>query len=113
MSITAQRLATLVQRELAVIISNTIRDEKVGYINLTEVKVTRDLSHAKIYYSILSDDKDLINLAGQLLETNKPILRSELAKKLKNLRRQPDLVFEYDTALAYGNYIDKLIKQTK
>jgi len=113
MALAADRLATIIQRELAVIINKKIKDTQVGYINLTEVKVTKDQSFANIYYTILSDDKAVIGTAGELLEENKANIRMELAKKINNVRRIPDLVFKYDEALAYGNHIEEILKTLK
>ncbi|MBU1141088.1 MAG: ribosome-binding factor A, partial [Firmicutes bacterium] len=52
MSITTDRLASLIQRELASIVNQSVKDKSFGYINLTEVKVTKDMSFATIYYTI-------------------------------------------------------------
>ena len=56
MSVTTDRLASLIQRELASIVNLAVKDKSFGYINLTEVKVTKDTSFATIYYTILSDE---------------------------------------------------------
>ena len=113
MALAADRLATVVQRELAVIINKKIKDTQIGYINLTEVKVTKDQSFANIYYTILSDDKDIIKKASEIIEENKVAIRMELAKKISNVRRIPELVFKYDEALAYGNHIEEILKTLK
>ncbi len=113
MTITSERIASLIQRELASIVNETVKNGQVGYINLTEVRVTKDLSFATVYYTILSDDKAIIEKAAKLIEDSKVTIRMELAKKIKNIRKIPDLVFKYDEALAYGNHIDKLLKEIK
>ncbi|MCR1808962.1 30S ribosome-binding factor RbfA [Haploplasma modicum] len=113
MSITTERLSSLIQRELAPIVNKAINNEKVGYINLTEVKVTKDLLVAKIYYTILSDDEKILELAENELNKANGQIRMELAKKIKNIRKIPELNFLYDEALAYGNHIDKLLKEIK
>lgn len=113
MSITTERLASLIQRELAPIVNKEVKDKSFGYINLTEVKVTKDMSFATIYYTILSDDPKVLEKAKQALEETKVTIRMELAKKIKNIRKIPDLVFKYDEALAYGNHIDKILKSIK
>jgi ribosome-binding factor A len=113
MSITTERLASLIQRELAAIVNKEVKDKSFGYINLTEVKVTKDISYATIYYSILSDDPKVLEKAKLALEEAKVTIRMELAKKIKNIRKIPDLIFKYDEALAYGNHIDKILKSIK
>lgn len=81
MSITVDRLASLIQRELANIVNEIVKNKKVGYINLTEVKVTKDISYATTYYTILSDEKEIIELAQSELDKFKVQIRMELAKK--------------------------------
>lgn len=113
MSITVERIASLIQRELAPIVNENITNKKVGYVNLTEVKVTRDQSIATIYYTILSDEEEIIELAAEELEKRNATIRMQLAQKIKNIRKMPELHFKYDEALAYGNKIDKLLKTIK
>ncbi len=113
MSITTDRLASLIQRELASIVNQEVKDKSFGYINLTEVKVTKDVSFATIYYTILSDDPKIIEKSKDSIDEAKVTIRMELAKKIKNIRKIPDLIFKYDEALAYGNHIDKILKTIK
>ncbi len=113
MSVTTDRLASLIQRELASIVNLTVKDKSFGYINLTEVKVTKDTSFATIYYTILSDEPKIIEKAHLAIEESKILIRMELAKKIKNIRKIPDLIFKYDEALAYGNHIDQILKTIK
>lgn len=68
---------------------------------------------AKIYYTILSDDEKILELAENELNKANGQIRMELAKKIKNIRKIPELNFLYDEALAYGNHIDKLLKEIK
>lgn len=112
-SISIERLSSLFQRELAIIVNKDNRSEPIGYVNITEVRVTRDLSYATIYYTILSDKKEDLKKASDLLESINKTVRKELASKVNNLRKMPELIFKYDEALAYGNHIDKLLKTIK
>lgn len=113
MSITIERLSSLIQRELAPIVNSHIQNETVGYINLTEVKVSKDKSIAKVYYTILSDEEKTLEIATNELNKHNGAIRMDLAKKIKNIRKIPELNFVYDEALAYGNHIDKLLKELK
>lgn len=113
MSITSERLASLVQKELAIIVNNVIKDGQIGYINLTEVKMSKDLSIATIYYTILSDDKEVLKKATEKINKMKATIRMDLAKKIKNVRKIPDLSFKYDEALAYGNHINEILSSLK
>lgn len=113
MSISIERLASLIQRELANIVNEEVKNSQVGYVNLTEVKVTKDLSYASIFYTILSDEEEVIQKAQQLLEKNTSRIRKRLAEKIRNIRKIPELLFKYDEALAYGNHIDQVLKTIK
>ena len=113
MSISIERLASLIQRELANIVNEEVKNSQVGYVNFTEVKVTKDLSYASIFYTILSDEEEVIQKAQQLLEKNTSKIRKRLAEKIRNIRKIPELLFKYDEALAYGNHIDQLLKTIK
>lgn len=113
MSITTERLASLIQRELASIVNREVKDKSFGYINLTEVKVTKDLSFATIYYTILSDEEDVLERAKKALESANATIRMELAKEIKHVRKIPELIFKFDEALAYGNHIDQILKSLK
>lgn len=113
MSISIERLSSLIQRELANIVNETVKNDTVGYINLTEVRVTKDLSYATVFYTVLSDNPEVIEKAQGLLDKFQAKIRMRLAEKIRNIRKIPELLFKYDEALAYGNHIDKLLKTIK
>ncbi len=110
-NVTLERLQSLFLRELAVIVN---KDRKVVgqmYFNITEVKITKDLSFATIYYTILSDKEEDLDIAKNILNQFNKQIRQELSQKIRNIRKMPELKFKYDEALAYGNKIDKIIKE--
>ena len=109
-SISIERLNSLFLRELAVIINRENKSETISYYNLTEVRITRDLSYATVFYTILNDDPEIIKVAQANLEKINKQVRKDLASKVNNLRKMPELIFKYDEALAYGNKIDKILK---
>ncbi|WP_349401819.1 ribosome-binding factor A [Candidatus Phytoplasma solani] len=109
---TAERMASAIKKEL-ILINEIIQDEQIGYINLTDVQVTKDLSFANIYYTILSDSPDILKLVSDMIEQNKVVIRMELAKKIKNFRKIPNLIFKYDKSLSYGLHIEKILKNIK
>lgn len=109
MSVKSERLAQTILKELSRTIQNDLKDNKVGFITITDVKVTNDLSIATIYVNFLgSEDR---NEAGmKALEHSKGFLRSELAKKL-TMRKVPELKFEIDKSLENGNRINDILKK--
>ncbi len=111
MSISVERLQSLFLRELATIVNKDRKIDNQPYFNLTEVKLSRDKSFATVYYTILSDNEEDIKNADLIFKKINKEVRLELAKKVNHIRRMPELIFKYDEALAYGNKIDKILKE--
>jgi len=77
------RIADQIQRELAEIIRLEMRDPRVGMITLTGVEVSRDQSHAKVFYTVLGAES-AAREAGEGLQRAAGFLRSELAHRLSD-----------------------------
>lgn len=107
------RIADQIQRELADLIHNELKDRRVGMITLTSVEVNQDYTHAKIFYTSLGSEEDNF-LTDKGLEHAASFLRSQLAHRLR-LRLVPQLQFIYDESVERGirltQLIDKAIKQ--
>jgi len=112
-NVSAERLGSLIQREITSIINEEIRDLQIGFINVTEVRVTKEHSFATIYYTILSDEEEILEKAKKLLEKHKATIRMKLAEKIRSTRKVPELIFKFDEALAYGNHIEKILSELK
>ena len=110
MGITLKRLESLSLRELSILLTSDSKLEKLRMVNVTEVRITNDLSFMTIFYTIFDENKKGSTM--ELLETNKAYIRSKLAAKIK-ARKMPNLIFKYDEALAYGNHIAKLLQEEK
>ena len=107
MTLKADRISGIIQKEVSEIIQFSLKDPKVGFITITDVRVTNDLSIAKIYVSFLGQDAR--QEAGmKALERSKGFIRSELAKRM-SIRKVPSLVFLADDSLEKGNKIEKII----
>lgn len=105
------RIAELIQRELAQLIQHDIKDPRITHmIGVSAVKVTNDLSYAKVYITILNADEKAIKDTIDVLQHAAGFLRSTLARNLK-LRTMPELQFKYDTLLAEGNRLMDLINE--
>src|SRR5690606_6235410 len=123
----AKKVADQIQRELALLIQTEINDPRVGMVSVTGARVSRDLSYADVYVTVLGAPDGVSGLApavqlkeaGALdkLEIEESIkvlnnaagyLRSLLAKQL-SLRITPRLVFHYDESVARGQYLSSLI----
>lgn len=107
MTLKADKISGIIQKEVSEIIQFSLKDPKVGFITITDVRVTNDLSIAKIYVSFLGQDAR--KEAGmKALERSKGFIRSELAKRM-SIRKVPSLVFLADDSLERGNKIEKII----
>ncbi|MFI4922183.1 MAG: 30S ribosome-binding factor RbfA [Burkholderiales bacterium] len=104
-----RRVAEQIQRELAEIIRQEIKDPRIGMITLTDVEVSPDFSHAKIFFTHLGESRQTAeSLSG--LQHAAGFLRSHLAHRLK-LYAVPELHFIYDTSVERGVRLSSLIDQ--
>lgn len=101
------RVADQIQRELADLLQREIKDARAKSITITAVEVTRDYSHAKVFYSILGSSEEIF-LAQNGLDNAKGFLRSQLSSRMK-LRITPELNFVYDESIERGMRLSKLI----
>ncbi|MFT4058805.1 MAG: 30S ribosome-binding factor RbfA [Legionella sp.] len=102
------RVAEMIQRKLAQIIPLEVKDPRLkGFVTISAVKVAADLSHAKVYFTVLNDDKQL---AGSILNAAASYLRSALARSI-TLRTVPQLHFVYDESIEYGQHLSRLIDE--
>lgn len=109
MSLRANRVGEQMKKELGEIISQKLKDPRVGFVTVTEVSVTGDLQQATIYISVLGDDKEKEDSLNGL-EKAKGFIRSEIGKRIR-LRKTPEITFEFDESISYGNRIESLLKE--
>lgn len=107
----SNRLARIneeLKREVSNIINYEVKNSNVsGMISITKVKTTPDLRYAKISVSIINSKSVKNTLAG--LKAASGFIRSRVAEKI-NLRITPELVFELDDSMVYGERIDKILE---
>jgi len=102
----SNRIAEQMRRELADLLQFEVKDPRIGMVTVTEVEVTGDMEHAKIFYSAQADTPAL--QAG--LEKSAGFLRTQIAKRML-LRKVPQLHFVYDSSIDYGMKMGKLIDE--
>jgi len=108
-----QRVADHLQRELAEVLQREVRDPRVGMVSITGVEVSRDLAHAKVYYTRLgSDSADEAREVTTVLNGMAGFLRSELSRG-STMRSVPQLRFYFDASIGQGMKMDELIRQAK
>ncbi len=108
------RLGEQLQRELAHMIQFNLKDPRLGLVTLNDVKVSKDLSYADVYFTVIGakgeSDDEIRTQTSKILNDAAGFLRNELAKFLRT-RTTPMLRFHYDGTLERAMHIDSLIRQ--
>lgn len=102
-----QRVGDQIQRELAQLIRDEVKDTRLGMVTLTAVRVSPDLSHAKVYYTTMDPAQRAV--AHEVLGGAAPHLRYILGR-LMRLRVIPQLHFIYDESIERGSHMSSIIE---
>ena len=103
----AKRIAQQIQQTLSELIRREVRDPRLGMVTLTEVRVSNDLSYAKVYFSVLGAQPQQ---AQEILEAAAPMLRGPLGRAL-GIRHSPELRFVQDELIESGARLSELINK--
>ena len=103
----SQRVAQQMQRVLSELIRREVRDPRLGMVTLTEVRMSPDMSYARIFYSVLGGDE---KKAPEILESAAELLRGPAGRAL-GLRHAPELRFVADELIQTGARMSALINQ--
>lgn len=103
----SERVAGSLRRELAQIIQAELKDPGIGFISLSDVEVSRDLAHAKVWVTVFETEKarstiDALNQAAGFL-------RRRLGQEMR-IRSVPELHFHHDASVETGRHMDQLIE---
>ena len=101
-----QKVADLIQRELADLLRREVRDPHGGMVTLTSVDVSPDLSHAKVFFTLLNTEKK--DETARALQRAAGFLRTQLAHRMK-MYTTPELRFAYDESIERGDHLSQLI----
>ncbi|WP_371068392.1 30S ribosome-binding factor RbfA [Sediminibacillus sp. JSM 1682029] len=107
--IRANRVGEQMKKELGDIIGRKIKDPRVGFVTVTDVEVSGDLQQAKVFISVLGDEKQRHDTLVGLAKA-KGFIRSEIGKRIR-LRKTPELYFEFDDAIEKGNRIEHILRR--
>jgi ribosome-binding factor A len=102
-----KKIADAIQRELSELIRLELRDPRVAMVTLTDVEVTRDNAHAKVFFTSMGTDAQVLSCQHGL-QSASGFLRSQLANRWP-IRTVPQLHFEVDSSIARGAHLSKLI----
>jgi len=104
------RLNRQLRAELAALIDSEIDDPRVGVVTVTEVRLSSDLRHARVYVHTLEDQsKRKAILEG--LQSARGFLRVQLSHRLPHLKRTPELRFTYDSSVSEAMRVEELLSQ--
>ena len=108
----SDRIADLLQKEIAGLLFRRVKDPRVANLTVTGVEVTPDLQHARIFYCVMgaAATEPERESAASGLNNAKGFIRQELGKRL-HLRYVPQIDFHYDTSFEYGEKIERLLKE--
>lgn len=102
-----QRMGGQIQRELALIVQQEIRDPRVGFVTISAVELSRDLSHAKVFITVMDPAQDVAETL-KVLNKASGFLRKLLGQRMV-MRSLSELRFSYDKSLDEGSRIDALL----
>lgn len=107
----AEKVQEFIQQEVSKIILTEMKDPRIGFVTITNVEVTNDLRHAKIFVSLMGSDEQKAN-TWQGLKSALGFIRSEIGKRMR-LRFVPELSLHLDESLEYSAHIQKLLTTIK
>ena len=109
MSIRLEKINALLKEEISLIFLHKLQDPTLGLITVTSVKVSPDLKIAKVYVSIY--DRGLREDIFEKINDVKVLIRTQLAHRVKNMRRIPELNFYLDDTLDYVEKMENIFKE--
>ncbi|MBP7055892.1 MAG: 30S ribosome-binding factor RbfA [Candidatus Omnitrophica bacterium] len=113
MGVRPERAQEAIRQEISIIINNELKDPRLGFITVTGVELTKDMRYAKVYFSVLGEDKAKF-LALKGLKSAKGYIKGRLGDKIK-LRFMPEIEFKIDETLERTEEVfrilDKLNKE--
>ncbi len=107
----ARRLAERIKVLVAEALERTVKDPDLGFVTITEVRVTPDLQHAKIFYTVFGSEEDRAR-SGEIIERNRGRIRSEVGRQL-SIRLTPTIEFELDDVQDNAAHLNDLLAQAK
>ncbi len=105
----ASRVGEQIHKEISALLVKGIKDPRIGFVTITAVEVTRDLSIAKIFFTVVGDET-VRRESEKGLRSSIPFIRREIGRRIR-MRHVPEIRFEYDKSIEYGNRIESLIQE--
>ncbi|MDC9729018.1 MAG: 30S ribosome-binding factor RbfA [Methyloprofundus sp.] len=104
----SSRVASQMQKELAIILQQGVKDPRIGFVTVNDIELSKDLSSAKVYVTVLGSDEEGRKKNVKYLNDAVPYIRSEVGKRMR-LRCVPYLKFLYDQSFENGMRVSELL----
>ncbi|WP_188037557.1 30S ribosome-binding factor RbfA [Actinotalea sp. JY-7885] len=105
----ARKLSERIQKIVAQMLDTRVKDPRLGFVTVTDVRVTGDLQHASVFYTVLGDDEARTGTAAAL-ESAKGLIRSEVGKQT-GIRLTPTLEFIADAVPETAEHLERALRE--
>ncbi len=105
----SEKVAEAIHELISGLLIKGLKDPRIGFVTITGVKVTDDLHQARVFFTVVGSDEEK-KATGQGLNSARGFIRKEMGKEL-HMRYVPELIFQYDESVEYGNRIESLLKE--
>lgn len=107
----ARKLADRIQQIVAEMLERRVKDPRLGFVTVTDAKITNDLRDATVFYTVYGTEEERAGTAAAL-ESAKGIIRTEVGRKT-GVRHTPSLTFELDEVMENAHQIEELLAKAK
>ncbi len=104
-----KRINEMIKREISTMLLEEMRDPRLKFVTITGVEVSKDLQHAKVFYSFLGNDKEGVE---QALENARGFVRRLVGQRVI-MRYTPEIQFLYDKSIEYSDRIEQTLEEIK
>jgi ribosome-binding factor A len=106
-----QRVALEIQHEISNMVTRGLKDRRIGLVTITGVEMSKDLRHARVFFSAMGSEKQRTD-CGIALNHATGWIRHELGQRIR-MKFLPEIAFCEDTSIAYGEKIDQLLEKIR
>ena len=105
MSVKIERLNNNFQEVISEILHEEVKDPILKFVTITGCEITNDLSFCKVFFTTLDDKEEVL----KSLKNASSFIRGEVSKRIE-IRHTPEIRFDFDESIEYGNKIEKILK---
>ena len=111
MGLRREKVVAALKREISNIVHDELKDSRLGFVTIMRVDLTLDLRFARVYFSVLGNEKEQ-KTTQEALESAKPFIRCLIAQRIK-LRFVPEITFKLDKSIEYSIKIQEKLDKIK